>query len=361
MPRLSRPTLIGILALGLLSGLSACFEDVPNTPNPDLPSVAFKSQVFFSRSAGGSTQNSLEHELIASIDKAETSVYVFFPELLNLAVADALIRAKARGVEVNVSTNSSTADTPAFHKLRAASVLVRTGTRFYNGKLLLDQHRYALIDKRYVWLGGHSLSEATQNRDDVSALLLDLPSLAQDFLIHNQGKYNAAHVDFGAISSQSNPELSANYSFLTPRISTHDDIEYDLSLEIARARSSIKFLTNEITSASIAEQLAKQVDKGVRVQGVIEKDKAMQTGSQYSWLLGHRVDLRPDANAGVMNHNVVIIDDRTVLLGSYGMLPENQNSQQMMKIENDGPILSAYRGEFERIYALTQAVINPVP
>ena len=105
------------------------------------------------------------------------------------------------------------------------------------------------------------------------------------------------------------------------------------------------------TSAEIADALLEQAQAGVVVQGVIESRNAGQDYSQYNRLQAVVHDVLPDGNPYIMHHKVIIIDDATVILGSYNFTvsAEDANDENTLII-HDSEVAALFVAEFGRVY-----------
>lgn len=345
------------LSLALTASLSGCFLDGPTTPSPVKPVFPFTARVYFSQSAGRVNQDTLEKEQIYYLDRATSSIHMFMPEFANANLTDALIRAKQRGVNVQVATNAASSSAAEFGRIRAAGIMGGTIQRSFNGKAWTDSTRYLVIDQRYVWLNTSNLTSNDQQQNDNSAIFFDLPALAANYIAMFNGQYGLATPAFPSIPSatvspSANPDFT--YAYVTPRLAPNDTIESEIVNEINQARTSVSFLGPELTSSRIADALGRSATRGITVKGVIEKDKAQASDSQYNALKAKGLDLRLDGNPQTMNQQLVIIDGRTLLVGSYALQPEAKNAQSLLKIRDDSAIAETYQTEFTRVYEAGQ-------
>ena len=92
------------------------------------------------------------------------------------------------------------------------------------------------------------------------------------------------------------------------------------------------------------------------MRGVVEAQNA--TGSQASFgpLRAGGVDVLLDGNCYILHHKVIIIDQRTVITGSYNFTSSaEQSNDENLVIVDDSALARAYLDEFERVYAQAQA------
>jgi phosphatidylserine/phosphatidylglycerophosphate/cardiolipin synthase-like enzyme len=120
---------------------------------------------------------------------------------------------------------------------------------------------------------------------------------------------------------------------------------------VQSAQHSIRFLTFSYTDDATGEAMIARHAAGVSVQGVFETRNARGTGSEYARLQEAGIDVLEDGNCYTMHHKVIIIDDATVITGSYNFTgrAENTNDENLVIIDNQ-ELAAAYVEEFNRVY-----------
>ncbi|MBW2079283.1 MAG: phospholipase D family protein [Deltaproteobacteria bacterium] len=126
-----------------------------------------------------------------------------------------------------------------------------------------------------------------------------------------------------------------------------DDCASVVISQIGRAKSSIMFMYFSFTSGEIALQLLKMHKQGVRVEGIFENTQL----SQYSqfWMLRFQgVDVSEDC-AGMLHHKVMVIDNKTVITGSYNPTQNAQlRNDENLVVINDRDLALAYIKEYKK-------------
>jgi phosphatidylserine/phosphatidylglycerophosphate/cardiolipin synthase-like enzyme len=128
-----------------------------------------------------------------------------------------------------------------------------------------------------------------------------------------------------------------------------DSCEMRLLDVLSKAEDNIKFMTFSFTSKKVAEKLIDKSNAGVSVIGVYER---RQSGgySTFSNLRDNRIAVYLDGNKRSMHHKVFIIDNRTVVTGSYNPTGNgNKYNDENMLIINDEEIAGQYLEEFELV------------
>ncbi len=105
------------------------------------------------------------------------------------------------------------------------------------------------------------------------------------------------------------------------------------------------------TNDLLADVLIELKSRGVEVKVVMEGQQANIRGSEYQRLAEAGVEVRIDGNPDLMHHKFVVIDDKTVITGSYNwsVAAEDKNDENLIVIQSR-EIALLYRSEFERVW-----------
>ncbi|MGL4370844.1 MAG: phospholipase D-like domain-containing protein [Spirochaetota bacterium] len=252
------------------------------------PSSAGKMKVYFTeperngRSAMGSAP---ETALIAIINAAQAGVDGAFYEIGSERVADAFIRAHKRGVAVRLVTDDSNLDEPALKAVISAGISVVN-----DGKKGLMHDKFAVVDGRTVWTGSYNITNNCAYRNNNNAISIESPELAAiyeaEFAEMFEGHIFQNRKERKALAGISNPYyVKVEETDINAYFSPDNDIEPILVKRIEKAKSSIYFLAFSFTSDPIGEAMIDAHKKGIRVEGVFEKNGSDTAESEYKKLL----------------------------------------------------------------------------
>ena len=117
---------------------------------------------------------------------------------------------------------------------------------------------------------------------------------------------------------------------------------------IADAKESVYFMTFSFTSTKIADALL--FNDEIEIKGVFEKSQGGSKYSQYRRLKDFGLDVVVDNNGYAMHHKVFIIDNETVVTGSFNPTGSgDKKNDENIIIIHDGAIAQLYLEEFERV------------
>jgi phosphatidylserine/phosphatidylglycerophosphate/cardiolipin synthase-like enzyme len=179
--------------------------------------------------------------------------------------------------------------------------------------------------------------------------------LAADYA-HEFEQLFAGRFGTAKTSDTSYPRVRIGKANVEVNFAPADGVAKYVLQRIAAAKRSIHFMTFSYTSSAIADAMVAQAQAGLPVQGVFERQNAGGTGSAFSRLRQGGVDVLEDGNCYILHHKVIIIDERTVISGSYNFTnsAEKDNDENLV-IVDDSALARAYLDEFERVYAQAQA------
>ena len=121
-------------------------------------------------------------------------------------------------------------------------------------------------------------------------------------------------------------------------------------------RRSADLCVFTITDDRISDSILRIHRRGIKVRIVTDNDKAYDEGSDVLRMAREGVPVRVDDSPYFMHHKFAIFDGGTVLTGSYNWtLGAARNNQENLVVSNDRHLLTAFSGEFERLWKLFEA------
>ena len=300
----------------------------------------------------------LDEKLAAVIEQAESSVDVVAYDLDLERVADALIAAHRDGVQVRVVVESDNVDEEAVASLRRAGITIVEDER--ESGLMHD--KFAVIDGQWVWTGSWNMTKNGTYRNNNNGVLIASPALAENYTVEFEEMFEG---QFGPTSPADTPNPNVTITVETGEgeerqerqvevenyFAPEDEAAAQIISEIEGAQERIRFLAFVFTSDEIADALLARARAGVVVQGVIESRNAGGEYSEYERLRVAVHDVLADGNPYIMHHKVIIIDDATVILGSYNFTAsaEEKNDENLLII-HDPEVAALFVAEFGRVY-----------
>lgn len=300
-------------------------------------------------------QNSIEGHLIKKINAAQRSIHIVSFEFDLTSVAEALIAARQRGVDVRWVTddeNGLEADEEPgqgqFAMLQGAGIEVRSDARS-----ALMHNKFWIFDGEIVWTGSTNVTESGVFKQNNNTLVVHSPVLAAIYEREFQEMWNG---EFGPRSPSQLDEqvMTLNGSQILVVFTPEDSaLERAIIPIVKSAGQSIRFLTYSFTDYPLASAMIERAQNGVDVAGVFERVGSDTDAAELKTLYCARIPVRRDGNPNFMHHKVIVIDERIVITGSlnFSTNAETSNDENVIIIDNS-EIASLYMQEFEHVWSL---------
>lgn len=302
-------------------------------------------------------QRSLPSGFLLAVDQAESTIDIAAYDLDLERIAEQLIAAEQRGVRVRLVTESDhVADNrDLLIELQQAGIPVIQDERESG----LMHNKFAVIDGEQVWSGSWNMTHSGSYRNDNNAVRITSPGLAENYTAEFE-EMVAGRFGPDSPATTPNPRLSIAVKSgeqqrrrieIENYFAPEDGVEDEIIAEIESAQKRIRFLAFVFTSDEIAAAMLRRAEAGVVVQGVMESRNVNGQYDEYRRLRSSVHDVLTDGNPYMMHHKVIILDDETVILGSYNFSrsADTTNDENLLIIHD--PILAgAFVEEFGRVY-----------
>ncbi len=311
------------------------FTDPQNVNNPD------------------DLRGSVPEKLIEHINNAQRTIHIAAFEFDLEPVADALIMAQGRGVEVQWVTDDEygiEADEDEGHdlfpRLEKAGIEVKADERS-----ALMHNKFWVFDGQTVWTGSTNITANGNFRNNNNVLVIDSREVAGMYEREFDEMWAG---EFGPTSTSTVEDQSANIDGTPVQIlfAAEDEAISNLIPLIKSAQDNIRFMAFSFTHDELGDAMLERARAGVDVKGIFETRGSETEYSQMSTLYCAEVPVRQDGNPGTFHHKVFVIDDKTVVTGSLNFSgnADDSNDENVVIVANSD-IASQYLQEFERRWA----------
>jgi len=317
-----------------------------------IPLYSFNSEKWYTlyfTKPGYSSSNCPRKGFIETIKKAKTSISGAFYDLSDWVIAKELINAKKRGVNINLVSESDNIHRKAIRNLIKAGITVKG-----DNKKGLMHHKFAIIDKKILWTGSYNLTYNGYKKNNNNAIKIISPELSALYLKEfNEMFYNNTfqnRYEREPLSYFKRYHVNIRRTKIHVYFSPEDNIEKVMLKKIQKAKKSIYFMAFSFTSNKIGEAMIKKYKNGTTVKGIFESHGTKQRYSEYIKMKLEGLQVRVDKNRYLMHHKVIIIDDKTVILGSYNFSKNanKKNDENILIIKNKN-IAVKYLREFNSL------------
>ena len=300
-------------------------------------------------------QGSIEGRLIDKINAAQSSIHIASFEFDLTPVAEALIAAKQRGVDVRWVTDDESGlgadEDPGrgqFAMLQKAGIEVRSDNRS-----ALMHNKFWIFDDKILWTGSTNITVSGVFKQNNNTIVIHSPELATMYEREFQEMWDGK---FGPKSpSQLNDQTMVLNGSQIAVVFTSEDpaLEQAIIPIVNSAKKSIRFLAFSFTDYPLADAMSQRAKAGVDVAGVFEKVGSEADASELKTLMCRKVPVRQDGNPAFLHDKLIVVDERIVITGSlnFSTNAEKSNDENVIIIDN-ADIARLYMQEFERVWSL---------
>jgi phosphatidylserine/phosphatidylglycerophosphate/cardiolipin synthase-like enzyme len=351
--------------LNILMGITPTATiQVPTEPQPDYqptaPSVQDTEttgdwwQVYFTSPLTINDpeilSGSIPEHLIGLIDNTQVSIHIASFEFNLTPVAEALINAQKRGVDVRWVTDDEHGieadeedDHGQFAMLEEAGIEIVDDERS-----ALMHNKFWIFDSKTVWTGSTNITKNGNFRNNNNVIIIHSPELATIYEREFEEMWNG---EFGPTST-STINLQATIidgTQIQVLFAAEDEVVSYLTDMVSQARSDIHFMAFSFTHDDLGTAMLERAAEGVPVTGIFEKRGSETEYSELTALFCANLPVRQDGNPGTFHHKVIIIDNHIVVTGSlnFSENADSSNDENVLIIDNS-EIAALYLEEFDR-------------
>jgi len=301
--------------------------------------------------AANQESGGIEQALAASIDSARLSLDVAIYSLSLREVANALLRARDRGVAVRVVMESDNRERSVPQALIEGGIPVLGDRR--EG---LMHDKFIVIDRSEVWTGSLNYTVSGAYTDNNNLVHIRSVKVAENYTTEFEEMYTDDLFGPDSIAATPNPSVTVDGLRVETYFSPDDGVAARLLELLQGAQESIYFLAFSFTSDDLAQVMRGRADAGVAVSGVMEDAQVKSNqGTEFDLFVQSGLDVRRDGNSGQMHHKFIVIDRSIVITGSYNFTAaaEDRNDENLVVLFSP-EIAELFLAEFERVFDAAQ-------
>ena len=316
-------------------------------------------QVFFTNpNPPDNVGNGIDHGVVADVNNAKSSIDVTSFDLNLPSFVNALVKAEQGGVQVRVVVDGVNGTQTLSAKLAGTSndfdatkILQSAGITVVNGGRSsgLMHDKIIIIDGKILYMGSWNMSYNDTFRNNNNLLRITNGTLIANY----QAKFNELFIDkkFGThaqVGAQT-PMLTINGVAVENYFSPVDNVMDKLVAYVQGAQKSIRFMIFTYTDTNLANAMIGRYQAGIDTEGVIE-DRGASEGAMVP-LFCAKVPVELDGNKYTMHHKIIIIDETTVITGSFNFTKsaDQENDDNLLVIHNPD-LAKLYLQEFDRVW-----------
>jgi len=278
-------------------------------------------------------RDNCEQRFIDFIESAKFSLHCALFDLKLENVINTLAE-KSKTIDVKIVIDNENNKS----QLKGAGVRADTSNQ-------LSHNKFCIKDKKVVWTGSFNPTERGAYHNNNNILVFYSKYLVQNY----EQEFDELWAgNFGEGGRVKYPVIILNNIKIENYFCPDDDCAYHVVNKIKNAKKSVYFMTFAFTSEPIADALL--FNKNIEIKGVFEKSQRSEY-SQYERLKGFGLDVKFDNNKANMHHKVFMIDNKTVITGSFNPTKagDTRNDENIIII-HDANIAKIYLEEFKYVW-----------
>ncbi|MEB3220604.1 MAG: phospholipase D-like domain-containing protein [Candidatus Sericytochromatia bacterium] len=354
-PQLAPPVSVdGVDALAVGSGVAIAFND------------AYRERIDLNEPRARKNPKNTDKALLRLIKTSRTSISGAFYDIEDLGVTEALVAACRRGVKVRLVTDTDNMvekHDPAKPR-EAIQLLGASGVRVVDDRRSgIMHHKFMVVDGQTLWTGSTNLTPTSLYRHNNNALTIRNRRLAHAFEDEFERLFERR--EFGKSSrgeTQPTDEIPLGSGMTVQAFfSPGGNGRAAVVREVRDAKRSIRFMTFSLTDVETGDALVERAKAGVKVEGVFDRWLAAGQYSLFDRFKAAKLEVRKDGNEALMHHKVIVVDNDTVITGSYNYSQnaEHNNNEAFLIFRHARSVAGAFADEYERLRQA--AIVNRPP
>ncbi|NTV22974.1 MAG: hypothetical protein HGA85_01180 [Nanoarchaeota archaeon] len=212
----------------------------------------------------------------------------------------------------------------------------------------LMHNKFCVLDNETIITGSMNPTINDNYKNNNNLLIIHSSGLASNYLLEFDELWNNIYGDGKPVKE---PEVTLATIKIENYFCPEDSCKYHAVEALKKAKHSIYFMTFSFTDEDIGNLLYNKYMSGVEVKGVFE-ERQISDYSTYNLLADVS---RIDRNKYTMHHKVFIIDNETVITGSYNPTNNaNLRNDENMLIIHDNRVAGFFMEEFSYVYSLDE-------
>ena len=205
-------------------------------------------------------------------------------------------------------------------------------------------NKFCIIDKSIVITGSTNPTYNGLNHNNENTVIIKSAYIAENYEDEFDELWNGVYSSGDKVKYE---KIFSDTLVVENYFCPEDDCAEKVIKALSEAEHNIYFMTFSFTDEGIADaMLFSRAD----IKGVFESRGSETEYSQYPRLKGFGIDVVKDKNPRTMHHKVFIIDNKTVITGSYNPTGSgNRLNDENVLVIRSREIASMYLKEFESL------------
>jgi phosphatidylserine/phosphatidylglycerophosphate/cardiolipin synthase-like enzyme len=266
-------------------------------------------------------------------------------------VGDAILAARRRGVNVRLVTDTDSLETDdTLIRLAEAGLPLVADER---GAIM--HNKFVVVDGQAVWTGSWNFTQNGTFRNNNHAIYIQSSPLARNYTAEFEEMFDQKAFGPTSPANTPHPQIDLGGTLIETCFAPEDHCAEQLIERVKQTQQNIRFMAFSFTHLGLGEAVRQQASQGVTVQGVFETRGSETKFSEFGAMKRQGLDVWQDGNPYTLHHKVFILDDQTVVLGSFNFSDnaDTANDENILVIHN-ADIAGQFLAEFRRVYSQAQ-------
>lgn len=268
-----------------------------------------------------------------TINNAESSVHCAFFDLDLKDLIKTIVR-KSHEADVKVVIDKNNYE----EQIKGPGIKVANSKQYMHNK-------FCIIDNNIVLTGSTNPTDNGVNFNNNNLIILKSKYLVENYEDEFEELWNGIYTAGDDVKYK---KISSDNIVLENYFCPEDNCKEKVIQAINNAKENVYFMTFSFTDEEIADAL---LSSNIDIKGIFENFGAGSQYSQYNRLKDFGIDVKRDKNKKTMHHKVFIIDNETVITGSYNPTGSgNYRNDENILIIHNKEIAQEFVEEFELLW-----------
>ncbi len=310
---------------------------------------AYKALASDNELMGKKDPNNPDKKFLSIVKNAQKTIDGAFYDIENMEFTNSIVEAKKRGVKVRLITDSSNMKKdgdirPSIRLLKDSGIEIKE-----DKKSSSMHHKFMIIDNKSLWTGSMNLTTNSIFQHNNDSILIESDKLSANYKAEFNRMYEKGNFKPNPHEIPNSEIKMTDGTIIQTLFSPEGKTEIEILKKISQAKKNIKFMVFAFTSKSISEAMINKSKQKIAVEGIFDACQISKY-SVYNNLKTNKITVYKDGNQALLHEKIMIIDDETVITGSYNFSnnAEHNNNENTLIIKSKD-IASQYLKEYERL------------
>ncbi|MDO8740966.1 MAG: phospholipase D-like domain-containing protein [Candidatus Woesearchaeota archaeon] len=274
-------------------------------------------------------------EFIRLIENSNKTVHCALYDFEYENITDAMVEKLNSGIDVKVVVDNAN-----FKKVKNLNFVRQ------DNQNQLMHNKFCVFDNKIIFSGSFNPTVKNNIKNDNNMIVYNSNYLAKNY----EDEFNEIWKGiFGKGENVKHPIIILNGKKIENYFCSEDHCSSHVITALNNAKKSIYFMQFSFTDNNIGNVLISSKDR-LDIKGVMERAQN-NTYAEFQRLADSNISVKWDSNKYNMHHKVFIVDNETVITGSYNPTRNaDESNDENVLIINDAGVASKYLEEFKRVY-----------